>query len=259
MKTPIRHLLALGAALILHSAGTASAQLIASDAFDYTPGALSGQGSASGGWAGAWNTSTGSNTVVLGSLSPGVTGNKATIDGTSGSSSIFRSLNTAISSGTVYIGFIIQRNTTSDRAAWLSFGPSSVFNTGVADGKLAMAIGGGGPSAFTSINATNGTPFQMVLKVQFNLSGSNERFDLFVNQATEGTPDATILSYNIGGGMQAFRLFAGGVSGLVPAQNASFDEIRISNSYSMAVVPEPSTFAMLLGGLALLRIRCRRA
>ena len=260
-------------AVTLASAGISHAALIAQDAFDYASGALSGQGAAGGGWAGAWgNASTnGTKDVVTGSLtSPvaaGAMGNKASIAGASnGSAAIFRTLSSSITTGTVYVGFTFQTNTTSARTAGLSLfdGTSNeevlvgITNN---EGTKKLTIGSDGVDASSTITAVNGVTNQLVLRVDF--AAGNETLNLFVDQASEGTANATLTNQDFGAnGFNSIRLFAGGerLTGLNSpnaAQSVFFDEVRIGTTYADALVPEPSS-AMLIGSFGALALLRRR-
>lgn len=247
--------------------GTLKGAVTAQDAFNYTVGSdnLSGQGTAGNGWAGAWGnaSSSGTQSVTTGSLDSPVTtfesGNKTTIQtGGTNNSLIFRSLASPITTGTVYVGFIFKRNTASNRTAGLSLysGLSTeLLLIGINDdsaGKLQIS------GTNTTTTATNGTSYQLVLRVDFNASGSNEALNLFVNQAAEGTADATISNLNFAAGFDTIRLFAGSSRNGLGAQSADFDEVRIATTYADALaIPEPSAALLVgcLGALTLLRRR----
>ncbi len=269
--TPMKNTLSITfatGAIALASLGTASAALTAKDAFDYTTGGLSGKGAAGGGWGGAWGNASANGTkdVVSGSLTSSVasgeTGNKASMVGASGgSAAIYRTLSSSITTGTYYVGFTFQTNTTSARTAGLSLFDGTATEkvlVGISnnEGTRKLLISNGTFTDATAITAANGTTNQMVLRVDMSTTG-NETLNLFVDQATEGTANATLTSINFGAsGFNTFRLFAGGAS-TDPLQSAFFDEVRIGTTYADALVPEPSS-AMLIGSFGALALLRRR-
>ena len=253
-------------AIALASLGTASAALTAQDGFDsYSTGAIGTQGSAGSGWAGAYSSTTnGSATVTSGSLGAVSTGNKVMLSGvTAGSATTVRDLSPTIT-GNFYIGFSFQSNSDSVRSAGIQLRSSDSSEKafiGISNGEGTRKLGiYGSTTGVSSTTAGNGTTYQLVVKVSFNASGSNEVLQLFIDQATEGTANATA-TYNFNGynGSQEnfgrIALFAGGGA---DTTTASFDNVRIATTYAEALaVPEPSS-ALLIGSFAALALLRRR-
>ncbi|MGE9267868.1 MAG: hypothetical protein ACQKBY_07205, partial [Verrucomicrobiales bacterium] len=199
----------------LAGAGTASAAMIATESFDYSEDPLSGANGGTG-WGGAWGNASanGSKNVVAGSLSSSlgetVSGNQVNMVGVSaGSAEIFRDLAVDWSvNATYYVGFTFRKNSAVLRTTALSLfdgsneelliGPTSASNN-FHLGKATLVDSG--------VEATTNDIFRLVAKIEVN-SGGVDQFSLFVNQATEGTADASG-SEEIGT-IDRIRLFAGG-------------------------------------------------
>ncbi len=237
---------------------SASADIIAQEAFAYDAGSLATNNGGSGfasGWTGAGNVTAGS---LDSPVTTGETGNKATVTGGASSATAFRILDANVNTGTVYVGFIFTRKTTGTRTTGLSLfdGSNERLLIGVSgnEGNGDLFISGSNSSSGdTNINATPGTAFQLVAKIVFNASG-DETVSLFVNQATEGIADATNIASFDGSGFDRIRLF-GGSTRSAPEGTGSgdFDEIRIADNYAQALIPEPASLALLgLGGLLML-------
>jgi PEP-CTERM motif len=111
-----------------------------------------------------------------------------------------------------------------------------------------------------------GNTFLIVGKIEFGFSGGVEdRFTLYVNPgdlANENalTPYLQIANDDLGA-LTGFRMFAGATAGGFTASAAMFDEIRFGTDYNTVTgvsVPEPSTYATLLGGVVLCAAGLRR-
>jgi len=90
--------------------------------------------------------------------------------------------------------------------------------------------------------------------------------ELYVNPQADGTNDGFLkFTYTDGGNpvpmdFYAFGVEAGNDSSDRPVGDFVFDEIRVADSWSDAagIVPEPSTYAAILGFLALAFVFVRR-
>ena len=265
MKKTISTIFATGA-IALASFGTASAVVLASDNFNsYATGTVGDQGAAGSGWGSSYfPVSSGTATVTTGSIGPVSTGNRLVVSGvTAGSAVAVRDLSPIITSD-FYVGFSFRSDTTSNRSAGFQIRSSDSSEKafiGISNGEGTRKLGiYGSTTGVSSITAGNGTTYQLVVKVSFNASGSNEVVSLFIDQATEGTANATA-TYNFNGynGSQEnfgrIALFAGGGT---DTTTASFDNVRIATTYAEALaVPEPSSALLIgsFGALALLRRR----
>lgn len=263
------------------AAAPSPAAIIANEPFDYPGGDLPGLGSgADPGWAGGWSEVGGAggspdyvSAVTAGSLDSPVVSNESGNKATLKASLMRRELDTAITSGTVYLGFVFQRNVNTPNTAHASltyqpFIDSAAVSIGVANtiAPNQHQIGIQSISGFfsTGITSSIGVTYQLVAKIELNVSGSNDVISLFVNQATEGTPDATsssVLVNHFPSGFDALLLRANtgtGGGSPQPAQSAHFDEVRFATTYAEALIPEPAAAAALLLAAAHLAPRRRQ-
>lgn len=119
------------------------------------------------------------------------------------------------------------------------------------------------PVAYSSTS-----PTLIVGKIEFNYNGGVEdRFTLYVNP-TDLLNESSLTAYltmehNDFGTLTGFRVFSGATGGGYNASGALFDEIRLGSKFTdvTGAIPEPSTFAALVGvaGMAFAAARRRRA
>ena len=204
--------------------------------------------------------------MTTGSIGPVSSGNRLVVTGvTEGSAVAVRDLSPTIT-GDFYLGFSFRNETDNTRSTGLiirSSGSEEKAFIGISNNSTDTRRLGiyAGTSSESPIAAGNGTTYQLVVKVSFNASGSNEVVSLFIDQATEGDADATAI-YNFTGtngneeNFGRVALFAGG--GGSGTNASSFDNIRIATTYAEALaVPEPSS-AMLVGSFGALALLRRR-
>jgi hypothetical protein len=278
----------LAAFAVAGACRSASAALIAYDPFNQASGGgINNTASTSPGvWptAQSWGSVTGTVDITSGSLSvpSGVVGlstngNSATLSNSGSQVAAFRSFGTSYS-------------TASDTNLWFSFlyrpGGSgavginegiSLFNGGTealffgSDGSGALvirAVGGqssnsGDQFANTLVDATSNQTFQIVANIQ-----GTTGYTIWVNptgfNSGSGTPTGgTTASLTSNLTTFAFNSIRLGDDTSSSAQGvATFDEFRMATT-AAEVVPEPSTWALALGGLAAFAWqrsrRCRRA
>jgi hypothetical protein len=267
----------LAAFAVAGACRSASAALIAYDPFNQTAGGgISGTASTSPGvWPSAqnWGSVVGTVDITSGSLSvPGgvvglsTNGNSATLlNNANAQVAAFRSL------GTSY-------NTASDTNLWFSFlyRPASrsggvginegisLFNSGTealffgSDGNgdlVIRAVNGQSSSAAnqfanTLVDATSNQTFQIVANIR-----GTAGYDIWVDptgfDSSSGTPTGDAqASLTTGLSTFSFDSIRLGDDTTLSAQGvATFDEFRMATT-AVEVVPEPSTWAMALGGLA---------
>jgi hypothetical protein len=256
--------------------GTATATLIAYDPFNQTAGAISGTASTSPGvWPSAqtWGSVAGTVNITSGSLSvpSGVVG--LSTDGNSATL-----LNNPTNQVAAFRDFGTTYNTASDTDLWFSFlyrpGGTSGINEGISlfngstetlffgsdgNGDLVIrAVQGQSTTASnvsdqfanTLVDATADRTFQIVANIQ----GTTE-YTIWVDPTgvSNGTPTGgTTRSLLNGTGLKTFsfnRIRLGDDTTSSAQGGAIFDEFRMGTT-AVEVVPEPSTWAMALGGVA---------
>ena len=240
--------------------GTAQAQLITYEGFEYATGALEGENGGVGFGGNAW---TGSGDVAAATLSFG------TLQ-TSGGSAVgfgannggFRGLANTLTTGaggqSFFLSYLFRgENVTNEYQGLALFnGGSENFFTGKPIGTTELGFvnypGGGSGTTGSGVLMQSATTYFLVYQFEQINSGANENVRLFVNPgATLGTPNAEVLGGNpftFG----RFRLQGGG-----PAY--SYDEIRIGSTYAdvapgiaASVVPEAGSLTLLLPALGVL-------
>jgi hypothetical protein len=260
--------LTLAAVLIAVSAPFSQASLLISEPFDYSTGNLAGQTGGIG-FTGNWTTvgDAGGAIVQAGSLAYSTlatSGNKTYVSpnvAASGASRTFSNM----SSGTVYMSFLINHDEgTRFFALRLYDGAAERLLIGQGTAGTTWLLGGStvGFTGDTGVAASLDTTFLMVLRIDFDASGTNERLRLYVNP-TLGTEPLTAQAD--GTTTSSFQLnkldIAGGqTGGGNTVSKGWFDEIRFGTTFAdVTPVPEPATWALLsLGGIAGLFFRRRR-
>lgn len=204
----------------------------------------------------------------------------------------FRSVASAldtVTGNTVYISLLGQKLSGTGRAMNFAFF-TDIANNGVYTSQERISVGHGtnqpnaaGPftwGAFVFGNGNNGALPQVigsnysttsildsafvVLKIEANASGLDERFSLFINPSldAEGVPVATFLRDSLVSinEIDRIRPFAGGSNATLAPSPADFDELRIGTSWAdvtpFTLVPEPG--AVTMGLLALMGLLVRR-
>lgn len=279
----------LAALFLTLLAGHASATLYVYEPFDYTAGVdnLNGQNGGTG-FDGAWASNGGSPDVQAGSLSYTDAGNRQLVqagnkgfwDATSPTavaagvtSSSFRTVDVALNAvtgSTIYFSFMGQQTVNSQRAA------NFAIFAGTAE---AVSVGHGtnfAPNwaAFTGGNGANGAASTvsmldsslLVLRIDVNANGDNERIRLYVNPPLNAEPGTAQVDFSDRNALAAvgditrIRPLAGNSNGTLLAAPLLVDEIRIGDTWGdvtpHVVIPEPGTSALL--GLAALRLFRRR-
>jgi hypothetical protein len=225
-------------------------------------------------------------------------GNHITVGNGTAALNVGRGFSTAVvDSGSFYFSYLVQKTVdtlrstnfaffsgTNERVAigqiannqTISGGPGSP-NSGDFVVLVSNAQGGVGTAGvYTAANpisfAVNQT-FLVVGKIDFNVEDSaRDRLTVYINPSSL-TSELGLVPYLVVdntdfGGLNNFRMFAGGnqtatiggVSQTFPGVITNFDEVRFGTSYSsvISVIPEPSTYAALFGGLALGLVLLRR-
>jgi hypothetical protein len=282
-------IVALATLLLLSATSVASASLIASDDFEsYNLGALSGQGAAGLGWSGAWGGiagTSGSSAVARNVVAGAMTNFGQSMEvgfSTTGTGNNIVQRGFDAQTGTVYIGFLVKttgfesggngdffqlyaNNASHTSTTLRADGTSPSGGIDFSDSGLGgayVARKGRDYQTNSSLLHENDLIRQMVIRL--SKTGSNgDNYDevaLFVNQGTEGTPDAargaadpTSLTLTT---LSQIHLR---IYDFETGNRVYLDNLRIATTYAEAAsIPEPAGFAMLLAGSAALALWARR-
>ena len=223
-------------------AGQAQASLLAVDTFNYTAGAAVDGLNGGTGWGGAWTSD-----VPWSVTSPGLTVASLKIaspdnavacnSSTTVNKTISRPLSSAQTNGVRYLGVLLRYNSGSEQGGYVSVvnGTSWGFKIGwsIKGGYWNITGGGSGANSWgTTVNTTipvvAGQAVLAVVKVNID----TKAISLYINQATEGTPDATTTASRFGMLSVSSRMNNGGTSNV--------DDIRIGTTYAdVAAIPIP--------------------
>ncbi len=260
---------------------------LASDSFNtYSPGLLGGNADGSG-WTGAWVAGSSANVanVIDTSMNPliySIPGG-ATLDGGIRAVEITGTANALVVSrdfaGGISSDFFVGTMIRVGAGSWTdtdTFGihladntlnPSSTLNFGLRGPDTAIvrnATGTPVTGASTSVPTTVGEVNYLVARVS-KASGSStfNRLDLWVNPdqdsiVTAPDGDASV-ELAAGTGLSSITHLFPRVAVLETGDSIQFDELLVGNAWGDVVaVPEPSTWALLSGGLLLLAVRLFR-
>ena len=252
----------------------ATATILAYDPLNQASGAsIAGTSSTSPGvWpinGQTWSTAGGSVDVAAGSLSlpAGVVGlptdgNRAVLTNTGSQVSASRSLGTTFRSSNYWFSYLFtQSNTNSadgnnDGISLLDAGTPKIFfgSDGAGDFVIRAISGesvtGGDAFANTFVGATSGQTFQLVVNIDpfigYTMWVNPTGFNSVIGVPTGGT-SASMISNLLQFDFETIQL--SGDDPLNTSGSVTFDEFRFGTT-AAAVVPEPSTCAMALAGLA---------
>jgi hypothetical protein len=276
--------------------------LIAYEGFDY-PVAVNGVNAQSGGtgFSGAWDAPTNGGDIVASTLAYTDGGGRQLVTGgqqlymdstnagstTAGSTVInFRPFNTAaypVGVNTFYFSMLGQQLTGDARAMNVAlFMPTGGGNgpggsaelisvghgTNTPDGGPfnwgAFATGNGASGAYSGVSALS--PAFLVLRVDLDVDGLNDRVRLYVNPDLDAEPAVASVDFQDRNVLTGFgdigrvRPFAGNSNGTFLAAQAHYDELRLGTTWEAVtphLVPEPTSAALFFLGLIALR-RARR-
>ena len=248
------------------------AALLYYEGFGYSTGSLSSQNGGTG-FDNAWGTSGSGGAVNVQSSSLAysdllTSGGKAYLSPSgAGGAAITRNLNSTINSGTVYLSFLTNLDD-GNRYFGLALDNNGgeVFLTG-------KPTTYGSPGSWSLTNSANlpGSPISsgqnisldttalMVLRIDFNASGANERVRLYVNPTLGVEPvtaNIDVIS-SASFSINQIRMSAGYFVAGSPTAYGWVDEIRLGTDFaSVTPVPEPSVW--LLGCIGLLAVFAQR-
>lgn len=280
----------LGASALLVSATTASAQLIAYEGFDYATGTDNlGTQNGGSGFSAAWPASAGTESVVAGSL--GYTdslGNSLITGGNSGffaggatanASDTIRLLSASRGDGTTtWVSFVADRLGTDfywAASVQLRSGATGATTEKITVGELSennATVGADAANNWwglynqagagaTTANSADGYLVSdqslIILRVD-NLAGATDTVRMWINPTLGVLPtDASALVTLSGLDLTFDRVRIFSRQGDATHANAQFavDELRLGETFAdvtpFLAIPEPSTYAAILGGLTL--------
>lgn len=261
-------------AALIFATTPVGADLIAFEDFEsYAPATDISGGAGGIGWTANWTGVAGDATVQSGVIDG--YGKSLCITDSGGTDPIVKREFTA-TSGTVYLGLLLKSTALANDEFFQTYLTSATGNnttgasTGLrnnADNPLFARIrdySSNGATHNSSISGDDGVTRQLVLKVtKTGAYGADyDQSELFIDQLTEGAPDATTA---LAGGpkdslVSSFVRFGIRTHQLdLDADFIYVDEIRIATTYSEALaVPEPCTFALMAVGLSGLQASGRR-
>lgn len=268
--------LAVCALTLVASPATGHATLLAYESFNTTGNLIgqAGQTGFSGTWAeykGATGAGAGTTTVYADGLTySGLLsqGGRAYVSPTGlPASGATAQLSSAVSTGTLYLSFLINidEGTRYCGLALSATGVSEALLVGRNSTSTEWTLSGGTVTGTSShVPIAYDTTTLMVLRVDFNASGTNERLRLYINPTTTvGSTDeltANIDMYTTSSlTVNGLTLAAGATNGTVTAALTSFDEIRLGTTLGdVLVVPEVGSFSLALSGLGFLAFLRRK-
>jgi hypothetical protein len=258
---------------------SAIASPVASESFQYNANSsIAGQGTGSG-FSGAWtepslgspNPNSDPELVVAPSLSSpnySAIGNRLRLDDEQ--SYVSRPLSSAYSTGQLWISFLIRKDDQPARAGdyggmTLNNGSGAELFIGdggnVGDLNYVIEMTGGSPGTQASSTAVSSSVTQLVVGVQFDVSGVFDAVRLYIN------PNPGTFNPAVGFAAQKLDADIGTINGIAALSGYgasgranptySVDEIRLGTSY-LDVVPEPSSIAAIVLGAGSLLARRRR-
>lgn len=289
-------IVAIGVAIgiLLLTAGTARAALLAYEGFGYQPGAaLTGQGNSSDpGWAGSWNKTSGDADVLAGSLVYSdleYSGNSATLGadqycranrfpdtsagGPFGLAGLVDGGKIGADGTTLYLSFL-QRIATVPSGSLPYYAIELSDGNGNADRVLLVGhddkatpyyvartySNESGSEISTSLGTENADVNFYVLKFSFG-AGDDDLVEIYRNPSLGGepaAPTATLGGLSLGYDFSFDRIALARFVGNTPI--VDFDEIRFGTTFAdVAPVPEPGSLVLLLAaGFCLLLIGAGR-
>lgn len=234
---------------------------IVTDDFSYSNGNLTGNNGGTG-WSGQWNTvgGYGSTTVASGA-------DRANPSGTDTSFWNYRQFSTSfVGSPTAPLYFsasFTKSGSETAYAMWLNIGTTTGINPygvsiGLADNKFSFrSRGASGETNGDFGSITVGQTYQIVGKLEFNVSGANERLTIWIDPTdveTGGTVSSSISNRDVGWTTPSVAEVGAWV--MTATSPGSIDNVKIGTAWTNVAVPEPG--AALLGGLGLLALLRRR-
>lgn len=269
-------LLAITSCLAVLPLASTQAVLIGYEPFDYAS-LTSGTPTTAAGFTGSW-TSNGAASTIQPNLTYSTLPTEDSAVRPGAGQKAFESFTTPVTSGTLYYSFLIKGGGDSGGVSVgaIFSGSSNNLFVGFGSGFSAtdtrfgtgLVSGAGGYTTATSFTATaspisNTATHYIVVAIDFDFSGSNERIRLWIDPTvanvaagTPGTAAQTRTNLNLGNltgiGFQG--------DGILP----TIDEFRIGTSFADVAgvtIPEPSTYALIGIGLVtgIIGFRRRRA
>lgn len=234
------------------------ATLIAYEGFDYTASQSVAGLNGGTGWSGAWGP-VGGGTISV--TSPGsafsgleTVGNGVTVTPTSGTTSVSRSI-ASLSSGTVYFSVLVDKTNGGTRVLGMRLFNNTTEYAGIGSPNGATTwstwLAGGSITKSTTISTVSNEPTLLVLRVDFNAVGYQEKVRFYVNPTPGAAEPITADAEYTGDAIAAINridLVAGYNNGVQTTATATFDEVRIGTTWADVTpqtVPEAASAAVL--------------
>lgn len=219
------------------------AELTAYEDFNYTVGPLTGQAGGTG-FAGPWKlvgAGAGLSAVESAGLdypSLATAGGKVLLTPSQGPElCVYRKLSHVYNSGTVYVSFLanLQEGTRFFGLALVESNMNRPVvigrNTGLMQWTLSGSAIKNGVTGKSEITPKTTTLF--VVRIDFDMSGDNERIRLYVNPTLESEPEKSTIVLNTSSSLifDGIMICAGYIKDDYTTAIVSFDEIRVGSSY----------------------------
>lgn len=256
---------ALAALLCL---GQAHATLIAYDDFEsYTPGSDLNTGAGGIGWTTDWTAGGGYTANDVTAVSSPNLNQLTSIEVTdSGGTDPLLSRSFTPQTGTLYLGLQLRMNSAMDDSeqllqlfldnggGWANGVSTGLRNLGNTNPIMARSSGTTDDGPVAAVDTT----YQIVMKVSKSVPGNYDTVQVFIDQLTEGTANASVTADSNVATLSRFNMRTFSFDA---ADAVYLDELRVATTYAeaLALIPEPSTVMLLAcGGWVLVRAARRR-
>jgi hypothetical protein len=240
---------------LLLCVNSARAAVDAYEPFNY-PALATGTNATGSGFTGAW---TGTGSLVTGLTYTGLPVANSALSSASGTRQ-FVSFASSLSSGTKYVSFLFKKTASGDPGATINgvyfpnggtglffgfgFGPASPTQGRMGLGTIVTTGTGSLNAATVKTTSPNlqtyGTTYFIVLKIDFNTSGTNDTVTVYINPTANSTNPVVAVDQTALNTIDVGTITGIGLNSA--ATSLTFDEIRVGDTYGdvAAYVPPPA-------------------